>query len=40
MRTVLSTVSVSLGLREDTTVCIENYKYTRLQGKNVRIHIV
>lgn len=40
MRIVLSTVNLSLGLHEDTTVCIENYKYTRLQGKKVRIHIV
>lgn len=33
MRIVLSTVNLSLGLHEDTTVYIENYKYTRLQGK-------
>lgn len=40
MRIVLSTVNLSLSLHEDTTVYIENYKYTRLQGKKVRIHIV
>jgi hypothetical protein len=31
----LSIVNVSLGLHEDTTIYIENYKYTRLQGKGV-----
>lgn len=29
----LSTVNLSLGLHEDTTAYIENYKYTRLQEK-------
>lgn len=29
----LSTVNLSLGLHEDSLVYIENYKYTRLQGK-------
>lgn len=30
----LSTVNLSLGLHEDTTAYIENYKYTRLQEKS------
>lgn len=33
MRIFLSTVNLSLGLHEDTTAYIENYKYTRLQEK-------
>lgn len=35
-----STVNLSLGLHKDTTAYIENYKYTRLQEKKVKIHII
>ena len=36
----LRTVNLSLGLHEDTTAYIENYKYTRLKEKKVKIHII
>lgn len=36
----LSIVNLSLGLHEDTTAYIENYKYTRLQEKKVKIRII